>query len=134
MKNFLSKLFNRSGDDGWQQEEREAFIDLMILSMYADGYLSRSEDELLRDIKAEFTWESGTSLMIYADSSIAKVRDAEDKNGKTKVLQSIATRLQTDKARRKAIELCEKMLLADGSQHSVEDSLLIDLKHSFTQV
>ncbi|MEZ4606701.1 MAG: hypothetical protein R2880_06010 [Deinococcales bacterium] len=128
---FLSKLFSHREADGWQQVQREALLDLLTLAVHVDEYLSRSEKRELKSISAEFTWQGDITLSRYLEESLAKVHALEGDVAYEDRLHDIAERLNDSKARRKGLQLCERIIFADGSEHRIESGFIDDVKRVF---
>ena len=127
----LFKLFSADRKDNWTQPQREAFLDLLILSSFADDYFSRSEKELIEDSTTQFSWDSETSVEIYGDAIIAKVDAFEEDVEYELLLKSIAERLEEKSAKRQALKACEKVLWSDGSEHRGEVNFLHKVERIF---
>ncbi len=113
----IPKLFDRdpSENDGLQQPQREALIDLLVLSMYIDNALSLSEDAVLRARVDTFSWEDSSDVEDYVDRAVGRVRVIKGSpESVTDFLVSVNERLETYEARLLAFGLCERLLTADG--------------------
>lgn len=114
---LLKKFFDsdRSDSDGWNQTQREALVDLLVLSMYVDSDLSLSEDAVLQAQIDSFQWEGALPVEYYINNTIDRVRAI--RNTETSVdtmLAYIADRLNDYEARMTAAGICERLLNADG--------------------
>ncbi len=127
----LFKLFSADRTDNWTQPQREAFLDLLVLSAFADDYFSRSEKELVEDSTTQFSWDSEISVETYGDAIIEAVESFEKDVEQEALLKSIAERLGEKSAKRKALKSCEKVLLTDGSEHRVEINFLHKVERVF---
>jgi len=127
----LFKLFSADRRDDWTQVQREAFLDLLILTAFADDYFSRSEKEWIEDSTTQFSWESETSVETYGDTIIDKVESFEKDVEQEDLLKSIALRLEEKSVKRRALNACEKVLLSDGSEHRVEINFLSKVERVF---
>ena len=127
----LFKLFSADRRDDWTQAQREAFLDLLVLSAFADDYFSRSEKELVEDSTTQFSWDSEISVETYGDAIIEAVEAFEKDVEQEALLKSIAERLGEKSAKRRALNACEKVLLADGSEHRVEINFIHKVERVF---
>lgn len=127
----LFKLFSVDRRDDWTQAQREAFLDLLVLSAFADDYFSRSEKELVEDSTTQFSWDSEISVETYGDAIIEAVESFEKDVEQEALLKSIAERLGEKSAKRRALNACEKVLLSDGSEHRVEINFLHKVERVF---
>ena len=127
----LFKLFSADRRDDWTQVQREAFLDLLVLTAFADDYFSRSEKEWIEDANTQFSWESETSVETYGDAIIEKIEAFEKDVQQEDLLKSIALRLEEKSAKRRAVNACEKVLRSDGSEHRVEVNFLHKVERIF---
>ena len=129
----IKKLFQGDGgagaQDGFSQQEREAIIDVILLSMYADNKLDLGEQDILHQHTGSLSWDSGTYVDIYVNQAIGVTRQGlATEEGTTRLIQSIADRLDSDDAKQRVMEICEKVLLADGVKTDDELSFQQELK------
>jgi uncharacterized tellurite resistance protein B-like protein len=129
---LLKKLFHRSEapNDGLTQPQREAIVDLLNYCMYADNLVMLAEDRLIADVAAKFNWDPKAVPFDQFDArSVGNARNArESKVYRDKFLGSIKERLDTPAVRMKALDLCQELFLADGSQSEEEDEMLQNLR------
>jgi uncharacterized tellurite resistance protein B-like protein len=64
---------------GLSAQERQAFLDLLVLAMYADGHLASAEDERIQRTLASFGLETDYDRGKCLDASVTRVRE----NGST---------------------------------------------------
>jgi uncharacterized tellurite resistance protein B-like protein len=129
---LLKKLFHRSEapNDGLTQPQREAIVDLLNYCMYADNLVMLAEDRLIADVAAKFNWDPKAVPFDQFDArSVGNARNArESKVYRDKFLGSIKERLDTPAVRMKALDLCQELFLADGTQSEEEDEMFENLK------
>mgnify|MGYP001213528964 CR=1 FL=1 len=125
MIEFIGRLFRKDapGDegDGYIQVEREALIDVILLSMYADNHLAIEEQQLLTKKSRALHWAAQLPLQNYVSEATARVRAAMESGAKRKeLLRSIQDRLYSPESRERAYELCQEVLISDGKKTDEE--------------
>jgi len=128
---LLKKLFGKpeGPKDGLTQPQREAIVDLLNYCMYADNLVMLAEDRLIADTVKKFNWESKTPFDQFEVRSVGNARNArESQVYRDKFLTSIGDRLSTDAVKAQALDLCQELFLADGSQSPEEDEVLQHLR------
>jgi hypothetical protein len=131
MPSLIRKLFHKSEapKDGLTQPQREAIVDLLNYCMYADNLVFLAEDRLIADTVAKFNWDSTVPFDQFDVRSIDNARNASENPGyRDKFLTSIRGRLDTAAVKRRAMDLCQELFLADGAQSEEEDAVLQNLK------
>ena len=114
------------------QMEREATIDLLIWTMYADNLLALPETEKLDQITQEIPWDSPTRPDQYMNAALARVRDVVgDSSLEDGFLDDISRRLGSRKARTAAYELCRELAQSDGQIAERETKLLNKIREEF---
>ncbi|MBW4672091.1 MAG: TerB family tellurite resistance protein [Cyanomargarita calcarea GSE-NOS-MK-12-04C] len=108
-----------------KQSEREASIDLMIMTMYIDKSLKIAEDETINEYAKNLLWESPISLEKYLGVATAKVRnvlgDAEKTNA---FLEDVKSRISTQEMKKEVFEACKNLAHADGELSKEEQEFL----------
>ena len=131
MPSLIQKLFHKTEapNDGFTQPQREAIVDLLNYCMYADNLVMLAEDRLITDTVAKFNWDSKVPFDQFDARSIDSARNARENEGyREKFLASISDRLSTDAVKAQALDLCQELFLADGSQSEEEDAVLQNLR------
>jgi hypothetical protein len=131
MPSLIRKLFRKSEAprDGLTQPEREAIVDLLNYCMYADNSVFLAEDRLITDTVARFNWDPKIPFDQFDARSIRNARNArESQVYRDQFLASIKERLGTAVVKRRALDLCQELFLADGSRSDEEDAVLQNLK------
>ena len=112
--------------------KREATIDLLIWTMYADNLLALPENEKLDQITQEIPWDSPTRPDQYINAALARVRDVvADPTLADGCLDDVSRRLGSRKARTEAYELCRELAQSDGQIAERETQLLERIRHEF---
>jgi uncharacterized tellurite resistance protein B-like protein len=131
MPSLITKLFRKSEGpkDSLTQPQREAIVDLLNYCMYADNLVMLAEDRLIADTVAKFNWESKTPFDQFDAKSTSNARNARDSQVyRDQFLTSIGDRLSTDAVKAQALDLCQELFLADGTQSEEEDEVLQHLR------
>jgi len=132
MPSLIRKLFRHKPEapnDGLTQPQREAIVDLLNYCMYADNLVMLAEDRLITDTVAKFNWESKTPFDQFDVRSIGNARNArESQVYRDQFLGSIKDRLDTAAVKRKALDLCQELFVADGARSDEEDAVLQNLR------
>ena len=129
LKNILTK--EPMQHDDWTQEQREAFLDLLLLGMYVDGKLSLQEMEALNQDVQTLSDETGVSWDAYISSALHKIRSVEgDKKQRYELLQNIRGRLGDAAKRGIAAQELKELLTVDGKEEQ-EQAFWEDVKALF---
>ena len=131
MPSLLRKLFHKSEapKDNLTQPQREAIVDLLNYCMYADNLVMLAEDRLITDTVAKFNWDPKIPFDQFDVRSIDNARNANENPGyRDKFLASIRDRLDTAAVKRKALDLCQELLVADGSRSDEEGGVFQNLR------
>ena len=132
MPSLIQKLFGKpeAPKDGLTQPQREAIVDLMNYCMYADNLVMLAENRLITDTVAKFNWDPKAVPFDQFDArSVGNARNArESQVYRDQFLASIRDRLDTAAAKRKALDLCQELFIADGARSDEEDAVLQNLR------
>lgn len=132
MLDELRGLLTYIGRRADAQQQREAMIDLLIWTMYADKLLALPENDRIDRLTEEMEWDSPTSPTQYLKISIAKIRDVFNDDEKAAAeMNSIYERLGTEEMRRDAYVACRDLAKADGEVASEEMNFLNTVKQRF---
>lgn len=108
-----------------QQIEREAIIELMLMTMYIDKSLKLSEDEVLNKYLSGISWESPFSIQQFLGLATAKVRNAlADKDKMKAFLEDINSKFTSSTIKQQAFEICGELAIADGNLTQSEREFL----------
>jgi hypothetical protein len=131
MPSLIRKLFHKSEapNDGLTQPQREAMVDLLNYCMYADNLVMLGEDRLITDTVARFNWEPKIPFDQFDARSVNNARNArESQVYRDQFLASISDRLGTAAVKRRALNLCQELFLADGTRSDEEEAVLQNLR------
>lgn len=132
MLDQIRGLFKRIGSSADRQEQREAMIDLLIWTMYADNVLTVTENDRIDELTEEMRWNSGTPAPQYLNVSIARVREALDDPEKSEsLLDDIHERLGSHDMRVRTYEACRDLATADGEVAERETRFLARVREHF---
>lgn len=107
------------------QEEREAVVTLMLVTMYADKKLTLEENATLRRYEQLIKWDSGMSLGYFFSNTIALVRSAmRDEAKLSTLLTDTCGRIRSEAIRTLTIKACNDMAGADFKREASELALL----------
>jgi hypothetical protein len=99
--------------------------------MYADNSVFLAEDRLITDAVARFNWDPKIPFDQFDARSIGNARNArESQVYRDQFLASIKDRLDTAAVKRRALDLCQELFLADGARSDKEDAMLQNLRQS----
>ncbi|MDX2110841.1 MAG: hypothetical protein SFY80_11425 [Verrucomicrobiota bacterium] len=122
--NFIEKLFGGAKGDGFNQRQREALVDLLILCQYADNVLRLSEEELIKSKLQELKWDSAKPLDYYMNEAVARVRDARaSAEAQMDFISYISSRLETNAVRQRALSIMGSVFRADRQRTEREIAL-----------
>ena len=108
-----------------EQIEREATIELMVMTMYIDKTLKLAEDEAIKQYLGSITWESWLPTDKFLGVAIAKVRNAlGSKEKTTALLEDINSRLSNEERKSQALQACRELAIADGELSQEEEGFL----------
>jgi hypothetical protein len=97
--------------------------------MYADNLVMLDEDRLITDTVARFSWDPKMPFDQFDARSVGNARNArESQVYRDQFLASIKDRLDTPVVKRRALDLCQELFLADGARSDEEDAVLQNLK------
>lgn len=129
MKELINKLLSL---DGFNQEQREAMLDLIILGMYADNHLAFSENEVLKDFSQSFNWNSSESINYYMNRIIGHFRQIrDDPEAVNETIELIATKLSNQSEQ--ALKILEDMIDADGETVDQESKFYQKVEEALKQ-
>lgn len=128
----LKRFFERIGRSADAQQQREAMIDLLIWTMYADTVLTLPENDRIDQITQEIEWDSPNRPSMYISQATPRIRDVlSDETRASELLDDINRRLGTDRMRREAYEACRELAGADGQLADEEMKLLQAVRERF---
>ena len=133
MQNWIQRLFQAKPEptDGLTQPQREAMIELLLLTMYADNRISLQEDDLIDSKLHQFDWESGIQPEYFLNQATQRIRAViGHPEQEEKLLVSIREILATPKIRQQALLLCERLIESDQTTAPSESTFLAQVKQT----
>lgn len=111
-----------------RQNEREAVIELMILTMYIDKSLKLVEEDTINDYVSSVAWESPITIEQFLAKTFPKIRNAISDNNKLKtLLEDINSRISNNETKSELLKTCQKLAVADGEISQVEKEFLAEV-------
>lgn len=128
----LKKQLRRTSQADASRKEREAVIDLLVMTMYADRFIDSAENDAIERVTSEISDNSALPLAQYLGTSIAKVRRVlGDEERQRTLLQDISERLHTDRMRTLAYEASRAVARADDQMADDEEQFLDRVRSMF---
>jgi uncharacterized tellurite resistance protein B-like protein len=128
MPNSLKQAFpadSTTPNDGLNQTQREAIVDLLHYCMFADNFVSLTEDKFVNTVAATLSWDKKISFESFEGGSIGKARKAkESATFREEFYKDIQARLATKEARALALKLCKDLYRADAKVAELESQQL----------
>lgn len=128
MQNSFKQAF--SGDakvinDGLNQAQREAIIDLLHYCMFADNFVSLTEDRFVNTVAATLSWDKNISFESFEGGSIGKARKAKESPAfREQFYKDVLARLATTDAKGLALKLCKDLYKTDSKVAELESQQL----------
>ena len=113
LRHHTDRAASHTDDEG----EREAFLELLVLAMYADRKVTQEELDALEEAEAAQHAEQHVGV------AVAKVRRAIVAGGTDDLLADIAGRITSPALRVEAFEACGALLSSDGTTDDEVDFL-----------
>lgn len=114
------------------QPQREALLELLVLSIFIDSHLSLAEEETLQARIAGLGWESEKPRDIHFLTAMHRARGASESPEKTEAFLAAKTSaFTTNDCRLAALEAIRSVLASDGHDES-ESAFLTLLRAHLT--
>lgn len=134
MRNKIHLLFGDLSTDKSEQSQKEAIVELLIMTMYADKTLKIEEDEAIKSYIETLEWKSPMSVEYYLGIAIAKVRKALESPEKIHCfLEDISDRVKTVELKKQVLQICINLTMSD-SEVSTEEREFLQLVSQIFQV
>ena len=128
----LERQLERTREAGASQEEREAVIDLLVMTMYADRFIDTAENDAIERVADEIDGDPSLPLGQYVNASIARVRATlDDEHSQHRLLEDIDARLGTDRMRELAYQASRAVAHADDEMADEEEQFLSSVRAVF---
>jgi hypothetical protein len=97
------------------QNQREALVDLLNLSLFVDAHVSLSEDAALQSALDKIGWEGSKPREIFSYASVSRARKAsESPETMAEYIASRTSVLADPAMQTTAVEIIQSVLAGDG--------------------
>ncbi len=106
-------------------QEKQAFLDLLVLAMYADGHLASAEDERIVKVLTAFGFESEYDRGKQLDASVTRARQrAETRDAARHYAASLAETFTSPDTKQAVFNALAELVAADSRVSPEEKSFL----------
>ena len=113
------------------QSQREALLDLLIVSIFIDSHLSLKEDEALQAAFETVGWEAVKPRDIFIFNSMNRARRASESEAATAEYIAARAKVFADaESQNAAVDLLQRIFSADGIAPA-EEAFLSRVKAAF---
>jgi uncharacterized tellurite resistance protein B-like protein len=113
-------------------EQCQAFLDLLVLAMYADGQLHSGEDERVEGLLTAMGFEPGYDQQREFDAAVTRVRKhSQPVDAACAHAADLAARFTTSAQRRTVFDLLNDLVRSDNRVSPGEQQLLASVKQVF---
>ena len=112
-------------------EQRQALVDLLVLAMYADGYLASNEDALITRLLTEMGYTAAYEREREFDASVTRVRQYTENPDAARAHATTLARSFTRDQGRKVYSFLDYIITSDSHITAVENQLLEALRDIF---
>ncbi len=107
------------------EPQRQALLDLVMLTMYADGHLTSAEDARVEGLLTAMGYTDAYDRQQLFDASVTRIRKyAENPDQARANAANLASAFTSREQRREIYKLLEEMVSSDAHITSVESQLL----------
>ena len=129
---FIELIQGRVTDPKFDQAQREAVIDLLVWTMFADRHIASTETERIEAEAKRMDWDSPTGVDIFIAQSMTRTRGVLGDDDKSEsYLDDISKRLGDTKSQHRAYKACLLLANVDGQIAPQEKDLLRRIAHRF---
>ncbi len=115
--------------DGLTQAAREAIVDVLHYTMFADKHIAVSEDEFIEATARTLDWDPGISYESYEEKSTGAVtRALSDDAARHDFFESLKVRLPHKSSRELALKLAKDLAASDGQTRDSETAAIMKLR------
>jgi len=112
-------------------EQRNALLDLLVLAMYSDGHLARTEDARIERLLGAMGFASKYEREREVDAAITRVRQYSDTVSSSRQhAQTLAHAFPTRGSRDSVISALSELLASDNDVSPAETRLLATIKEA----
>jgi uncharacterized tellurite resistance protein B-like protein len=117
---------------GFDDQQKQTLLDLLIIGMYADGNLADAEDAKIEGVLNAITFSSESVRDQFIDASFTRARQHLGSPQATReFVADIARHFPTQEIRQKAYADLEELLSSDNQVVDKESQLLAIVKEEF---
>lgn len=125
MGDRVHSLFGLLAKEKSEQSQKEAIVDLLIMTMYIDKSLKLEEDEAIEKYIETLQWESPMSVEYYLGIATAKVRKALETPEKIRsFVEDVGNRVETVELKKQVLQICNELAMADSEISTKEQEFL----------
>ena len=112
--------------------QKKALFDLLVLGMYADGNLDLIEDEKAKRVLETVSFPTETEKKFFMDGSFVRARKhGASQDGMRRYIAAIAKHFPTLEIRRRVYSTLEDSLSSDNNIVDQESKLLVIVSEEF---
>jgi len=109
----------------FSEKQRQAFLDLAVLAMYADGNLAAVEDDRVQKLLAAMGDESEYDRDKHYDEAVSRVsRHSQTIESARNHAAALAKTFSTPEQRREVFKILDDLLVSDGCVSQEESNYL----------
>lgn len=117
---------------GYNDQQKQALLDLLLYSMYLDGNLSSIEDRRIGELLNSMTFASEDAKQRFLDAAYTRTRQRSNSpEGIRSFIQEMAKQFDSPDLRRRSFNLLEWMLSSDDNVIEKERSFLAVVREEF---
>ena len=117
---------------GFNDEQKQTLLDLLVMGMYADGRLGDAEDAQIEAVLKTINFSSDSARDQFVDASFTRARQHLDSPDATReFVAGIAKNFPTTDIRRKAYNDLEELVSTEHQAGEKENRLLTIVREEF---
>ena len=117
---------------GFNEQQKQTLLDLLVIGMYADGNLADAEDAKIQGVLGTIRFSSDSARDQFLDASITRARQHLDSPAARRdFVADIAAHFPTRELRQKACDDLEELLASDEKVVEKEGQLLAVVSEEF---
>lgn len=117
---------------GLTDKHKERLLDLLILGMYADAHLARSEEARIQKLLDALNFSSPDARNRFADAGITRARNVISSPASVNsAISDMAKEFATPEIRKRATDALELLLFSDSKMLDREREFLANVKKTF---
>lgn len=117
---------------GFSSSQQLALLDLLVLAAYADGHLSKADDEPVRQLLVGMGLSEGPDRQRAFEAAVSRMKPAIQPFWRAKTQAVLLADAFTEREQRKLVfAAVEQVMAADNHVTSWEGTLLMELRMRF---